>query len=62
MEKMEPQAAVGGKADWCGHCGKQCLFLRKLKLELLLTWQFHCWDYPKNPETPIQNNLAPQCS
>ena len=20
--------------------------------------QFHCWDYTKNPETPIQKNLC----
>ena len=23
-----------------------------------MTQQFHCWDYPKNPETPIQKNLC----
>ena len=24
VEKSEPFFTVGGNADWCNHCGKQC--------------------------------------
>ena len=26
VEKREPWYTVGGGADWCSHCGKQCGF------------------------------------
>ena len=38
-------------------------FLRKLKMELPLTWQFHCWDYIlRILKHQPKRTYAPQCS
>ena len=38
-------------------------FLRKLKMELLLSQQFHCWDYTlRTLKHQSKRTCAPQCS
>ena len=34
VEKGEPSFIAGGDVSWCSHCGKQWMWLRKLKSEL----------------------------
>ena len=46
VEKEEPFCTVGGNADWCSHCGKQCGDTSKnwTWIYLLIQWsQF--WEY-----------------
>ena len=46
MEKGELFCTVDGNADWCSHCGKQCIavHLKKLKMDRLLTQWSHFWE------------------
>ena len=60
VEEREPSCTIGGKADWCGHCGKQRGgFLKKFKMDLpyvpLITLLGICL---KKPETLIQKNIS----
>ena len=56
------------------HCWWECIlvrplwktvwnFLGKLKMELLLTWQFHCWDHTlRILKHQFKRTYEPQCS
>jgi len=53
VEKEGPLCAVGGNANWCGHCGRQ-YFLKKLKIELSYNPGIALLGiYPKNLKTLI---------
>ena len=46
VEKGEPFCTVGGNANWCSHCGKQCGDTsKKLKWNCLMTQQFHFLEF-----------------
>lgn len=35
VEKLEPLCTASGNVKWCKCCGKQCVFLKKLNIELM---------------------------
>ena len=39
VEKLEPFCIAHGNIKWYGHCGKQCLFLKKLNISGLPWWR-----------------------
>ena len=59
VEKKEPSCTMGGKADWCSHCGKKWRFLKILKIELPVSQQSHCWVSKEYENTNSKGSVHP---